>query len=157
MKRALIILLSIGISHFSYGQMTQPTYRTTNGVPDAAGFKVTLPTPNGGLLIFPDKKGNPSASAMKIREYQPDNMTGMVSTPSSNLPSEIYFSPELLPSPRTTAQWIAPIPLKDRTMEWEKAIEPAYHLMPFNLSPAINQNPIFEDYRSHEFYPRRKD
>jgi len=157
MKRALIILLSICISNFSFGQMTQPTYRTTHGVPDVAGFKVTNPTPNGGILVFPDKKGSPTASSMKIREYHPDDVTGLMRTPSTNLPAEIYFSPELLPSPRQTAVWIAPIPFRDRKMEWEKPIEPSFHMMPFELSPVMNQNPIFEDYKLHEFIPRRKD
>lgn len=158
MKRALIILISFCISNFSFGQMTQPTYRTTNGVPDVAGFKVTLPTPNGGILIFPDKKGAPAASSMKIREYQPENGFGLMRTPSSNLPAEEYFAPaNLLPSPRRTAVWIAPIPFRDRIMEWETPIESSFHITPFELSPVMNENPIFEDYKQHEFYPRRKD
>lgn len=157
MKRSLLILLSLCISSISFGQMTQPTYRMTHGVPDVAGFKVSNPTPNGGILIFSDKNGAPAASAMKIREYQPEEVTGLMNTPSTNLPAEIYFSPELLPSPRRTAVWIAPIPFRDRKMEWITPMENSFHLSPFELSPVMNQNPIFEDYKQHEFLPRRKD
>jgi len=157
MKRALLILLSVGICHLSFGQMTEPSYRTTNGVPDVAGFKVTLPTPNGGLLIYPGKNGIPTASSMKIREYQPENGQSFTQVPTSNLPAEMYFSPDLLPSPRHTAVFIAPIPLRDAKMEWEVPMDNSIHLMPFQLSPVMNENPIFENYKLQEFYPRRRD
>ena len=156
MKRALIILFSLCFSNFSFGQMTQPTYRITNGVPDVAGLQVTLPSPRGGILVFTDKNGAPAASSMKIREYQPENDNELMRTRSSNLPAEIYFSPDILPSPRNTQVWIAPIPFKDKIMEWKKPVESSF-LMPFELSPVMNQNPIFEDYKKHEFVPKRKD
>jgi hypothetical protein len=36
-------------------------------------------------------------------------------------------------------------------------MDKSIHLMPFQLSPVMNENPIFENYKLQEFYPRRKD
>jgi len=157
MKRALLILLSLGIFQFSFGQMTQPSYRINNGIPDVAGFTVVNPTPKGGIRIFSDKDGNPVASPIKIRKYHPEEELGLLQTPSSRPASEIYFNPNFLPRQRTRTEFIAPIPLRDRRLELEVPFEPSLHLMPFDLSPVFRENPIFEERNIRDFNPRRQD
>lgn len=159
MKRALLILFSFGICHLSFGQISYPEYRMTNGIPDVAGFQVESPTPNGGLVVYKGKDGRATASPIKIRRYQPED-TGRLLLRRDEAPvlaSEMFFDHDFLPSPRTNTNFITPIPLRDRRLQLEVPFEPSIHLMPFHLSPVYNENPIFEDMNIRDFNPRRDD
>lgn len=159
MKRALLILFSFGICHLSIGQISYPEYRMTNGIPDVAGFQVESPTPNGGLVVYKGRDGKATASPLKSKRYQldEDNRVLLKRDEAPILANEMHFNYNLLPSPRTSSDFIAPIPLRDRRLELEVPFEPSIHLMPFQLSPVYNQNPIFEDLNIRNFNPIRED
>jgi hypothetical protein len=154
MLRLLIVLFTGLFIHPTLAQISYPTYRTTNGIPDVAGHQVTNPTPKGGIFVFSNKNGEPQIAPIKIREYHPEENQEFTRQGSSIKASEFYFNPEILPPARPQSLWIGPVPLREGILLLDRPIRPSFHHMPMNLSPVLN-NPIFEDLKIGEIKLRQ--
>ncbi|WP_214161818.1 hypothetical protein [Litoribacter ruber] len=125
----------------------------TNGVPDASGILVTNPNPTGGLLIYNSKNGQATMSPMKIREFQPEDNDVFNGRIKSVKEPEMTFNPELLPEYREISEFILPIPLQSRPLEFDM---PNYlkHRPSIQISPTWN-NPILEEKKQGDFNLRQ--
>ncbi|WP_185974326.1 hypothetical protein [Litoribacter populi] len=141
------------ISQPLYAQISYPTYRMTNGVPDASGILVSNPTPNGGLLIYNSKNGQATMAPMKIREFQPEDndvFNGRIQTIKE---PEMTFTPEVLPDYRPTSQYIAPIPMRTRLLDFNMP-DFLKHNPSLQINPVWN-NPILEEKKQGDFNLRQ--